>query len=61
MNQGREFQTITPGDFRTSVDTAEQFPYRAAAEQRAVLKMVDALLEHRRAAPPAARAKRKAS
>lgn len=31
------------------------------AEQRAVLKMVDALLEHRRAAPPLARVKRKAS
>ena len=32
-----------------------------SADQRAVLKMVDALLEHRRAAPLLARAKRKAS
>jgi hypothetical protein len=32
-----------------------------AAEQRAVLKMVDALLEHRRAMPALARTKRKAS
>jgi transcriptional regulator with XRE-family HTH domain len=31
------------------------------AEQRAVLKMVDALLEHRRATPPTARSKRKVS
>ncbi len=39
----------------------QQIEELPAAEQRAVLKMVDALLEHRRATPPAARAKRKAS
>lgn len=39
----------------------QQIEELPAAEQRAVLKMVDALLEHRRAAPPLARTKRKAS
>lgn len=39
----------------------QQIEELPAAEQRAVLKMVDALLEHRRAAPLLARAKRKAS
>ena len=39
----------------------QQIEELPAAEQRAVLKMVDALLEHRRAASPLARAKRKAS
>lgn len=38
----------------------QQIEELPAAEQRAVLKMVDALLEHRRAAP-ASRARRKAS
>jgi hypothetical protein len=39
----------------------QQIEELPAAEQRAVLKMVDALLEHRRATSPLARAKRKAS
>jgi transcriptional regulator with XRE-family HTH domain len=39
----------------------QQIEELPAAEQRTILKMVDALLEHRRAALPLARAKRKAS
>jgi hypothetical protein len=39
----------------------QQIEELPAAEQRAVLKMVDALLQHRRAMPSLARAKRKAS
>ena len=39
----------------------QQIEELPAAEQRAVLKMVDVLLEHRRALPPLARAKRTAS
>ena len=39
----------------------QQIEELPAAEPRAVLKMVDALLEHRRAASPLTRAKRNAS
>jgi hypothetical protein len=39
----------------------QQIEELPAAEQRAILKMVDALLEHRRAAPSITRAKREAS
>ena len=39
----------------------QQIEELPAAEQRAILKMVDALLEHRRATLPLARANRKAS
>jgi transcriptional regulator with XRE-family HTH domain len=53
-------QTMRPRTARL-MKRLQQIEELPAAEQRAVLKMVDALLEHRRAIPAIARSKRKAS
>ncbi|MEO9037563.1 MAG: helix-turn-helix transcriptional regulator [Gemmatimonadaceae bacterium] len=53
-------QTMRPRTARL-MKRLQQIEELPAAEQRAVLKMVDALLEHRRATPTIARSKRKAS